>query len=373
MASETKHLEDEKLRLEIAKLKQDRTPTGRFSSTTLPTLVSVTTAIVAVAGITISLYTLYIQGTQQAKDNHDKLLQQALSMATEGNAQNDRRISGIYQLGSFWDNPGDELVLAATLTALVISDQKDADVSSVRCAAAAVIGAALEPSATNKTKEPERAHIARLLYGPAGIGDKLGSLGLLTRQNNILRRKQDWSPIKNDSNTKTLDCETPLAATREAIRKGYAYLASTNFHDNDLSYTRLYQADLQGAELIGAQLIGTNLRCANLLDANMERAVLNKFEDDKSDVAMTDTRLANVDKAKLAKMHADASPKEGSSLDTLFTHTISLSPDDWREWQKGDFTISVLKRLLGPNINVSGYSERFCHDGRLENNSKLVP
>jgi hypothetical protein len=123
---------------------------------------------------------------------------------------------------------------------------------------------------------------------------------------------------------KTLLCKTQLAATREAIRKGYAYLASTKFLNNDLSYTRLYAADLQGAELVGTQLVGTSLRCANLLNAKMDgNTKINKFEDDKNDWSMTDTRLANVDLAKVDKVKV-----------AQFTHTITLSEENWREWQK---------------------------------------
>jgi hypothetical protein len=358
MASETE-LQDEKLDLEIAKLRREGTLTGRL----LPS----STAIAAIAGIVISIYTLIQQGTQQTNDAKTKSLQQALSMATNSQGQSDRRISGIYQLASFWADPADELVVATTLAALVVlPDPKDGDASSVRCAAAAAIGTALELTPSNKTTKPQRESIARLLYGTAGEGHSFGSLGLLTRQNNILRRKQHWDPIPEDSSDKTIGCETQLAATREAIRKGYAYLGSANFSDNDLSYTRLYAADLHGAELSGAQLVGTNLRCANLIAANMNvDTKINKFEDDKDDAAMTDTRLANVDKASLAKF-GEHNP---------FAHTITLSSDDWHTWEKDQFTISTLRQLLGTSVHVNGYPEDFCvnKNAHITDNKNLVP
>jgi Pentapeptide repeats (8 copies) len=348
MASKTE-LEVEKLKLEVENLQRDKTLMGRLGS-----IAPATTAVVAVAGIAVSVFALAFQGVQQAHDAHDKLLQQALSMATDSKGESDRRISGIYQLGNFWDKPEDELVLATTLAALVVlPDQKDEDESSVRCAAAAVIGEALDPSPTNKTKESERPRIAKLLYGTSSLAHELGSLGLITRQNNILRRTPGRQSIPDDFNEwdKTLLCKTQLAATREAIRKGYAYF--------DLSYTRLYAADLQGAELIGAQLVGTSLRCANLLNAQMDDTTkINKFEDDKNEGSMTDTRLANVDKGKVGQ----------------FTRAINLSEEDWREWQKDHFTISKLQRLLGTSVSVGDYySEDFCLTGKLKNKAKPVP
>ena len=286
-------LEIEKLGLEIRQLRRDLTRMGRLGSLVLPSLVSVATAFGAFASILISVYTLNRQSVVQdeqrkllAEETDNKLLQEALSMATDGKAQSDRRISGIYQLGPLeLADPRRELVVANTLAALVALPDKDGvDASPVRCAAAAAIGLTFEPSATITNGQSQRKHIAQLLYGTAGTGDQSGSLGLITRQNNVLRRKQGWQPVKEDFNDKTIGCETPLVATREAIRRGYAYLASANFKNNDLSYTRLYAADLQGAELTGAQLVG-NLRCANLLNANLKDAKINRFDKKTKDDA----------------------------------------------------------------------------------------
>jgi hypothetical protein len=388
MASTKERLENDKLRLEIAKLRGDVTPRGRFASIILPTLVSTVTAVVAVTGIAVSIYTLHTQGEQQRKDAHDKLLQQALSMATDAGAASDRRISGIYQLGGFWGkperDPADELIVAATLTALVVLDAPELsaksddpsprdtkkamqDVSVVRCAAAETIGAVLAPPAPNdassvpqkrrlqqqlaayaktldalrsmlglgRDANQTRIRIAHLLYGNAKSEDQIGSHGLMRRQNSILWRKMNWGHIQGDSETTTLGCETPLAATREAIRKGYAYLALTDFHGNDLSYTRLYAADLRGAEFKDAELIGANMRCANLLDANIT---------DEQLKAAADIRLANM-------------PKREAGIPPL-DHTITLSDENWHKWQSKQFKIPALHEWLGNG--VSGYPDDFC-------------
>jgi hypothetical protein len=98
--------------------------------TLVPISVSFITAMVAIIGVIISLYTQRetaastrrLRGDENAyrvSTAHDVALQQALAMAADGTANNDRRISGIYQLGRFWINQQDRPVLAATLTALL--------------------------------------------------------------------------------------------------------------------------------------------------------------------------------------------------------------------------------------------------------------
>jgi hypothetical protein len=349
MASEKDRLEDQKLHLEIAKLKWDASLSGRFTSSALPRI----TAIVAVGSILLSIYTLRNQISEQRTEAHDKLLQQALSMATETDAKSaasDRKISGIYQLGKFWGKPDsnvdDELIVAASLTALVVAKGQDDGASSVRCAAAAAIGAALAPHAPNDVAQKR---IARLLYGNAKDKDHSGSLGLITSQNFILWRKADWHSIAGDSETTTLGCETPLAATRQAIRLGYAYLAQANFTSNDLSYTRLYAADLRGAEFNEyTSLVGANLRCANLLDANVTGDQL---------MAAADIRLANVGETVTRTWPLD--------------HLIHLSDKDWHKWESGQFKIKALNELIN---NVSGYPDDFCLRGAQQlDGAKLKP
>jgi hypothetical protein len=141
---------------------------GRLGSLVIPRLVSVATAFGAFASILISVYTLHRQSVIQDEQRE---------LQAEETDNNDRRISGIYQLGPFWNwrNPRRELVVANTLAALVALPDKDGvDASPVRCAAAAVIGLALEPSATITNGQSQRKHIAQLLYGTAGTGDQSG-------------------------------------------------------------------------------------------------------------------------------------------------------------------------------------------------------
>jgi hypothetical protein len=125
MASAKERLENEKLRLEIAKLRGDVTPRGRFASIILPTLVSTLTAVVAVTGIAISIYMLHThKANNSARTPTTSCCSKLFRWLPDAGAASDRRISGIYQLGRFWGeperDPADELIVAATLTALVV-------------------------------------------------------------------------------------------------------------------------------------------------------------------------------------------------------------------------------------------------------------
>jgi hypothetical protein len=160
------HLEIEKLRLETEKLRRDATWKGRLAAVMVPMSVSMITAVVAVVGIGISVWTLIQQGKDRSDEAHDKSLQQALSMATDNRAS-DRRVSGVYQLREFWRYERNEQVVAATLAALLVLPDNVLSASSVRCAAAEAIGSAYgKPKAAALLAEDTTVRRIRgLLYG----------------------------------------------------------------------------------------------------------------------------------------------------------------------------------------------------------------
>jgi Pentapeptide repeats (8 copies) len=263
----------EKLELEVAKLRREASLSGRIAALVLPMFVSTVTAFVAILGIGISVWTLAQQRTSQETDSHNKALQTALDMATDNKGQADRRISGINQLRRFWANQADEQVVAATLSAILILPDSVVDAAPARCAAAEAIGAAYGINGAGTGVDRARAdRIAQLLYG-----NSEGNWGLVSHENYLLRRAldRDSNPTrvadirKNDSLAVNLACDTPLGATREAIRKNWEYLRGVNLQYTDLSYALLYEADLSGALLMGAYLSNTMFRCANLSGADL--------------------------------------------------------------------------------------------------------
>lgn len=83
-------------------------------------------------------------------------------------------------------------------------------------------------------------------------------------------------------------------------------LSYFDYHDCELSYTILLEADLTGADLTGAKLTGANLTGANLLNANLTRVDLlkaNLTEADLTGADLTDAYLKRADltRAKLTK------------------------------------------------------------------------
>jgi Pentapeptide repeats (8 copies) len=314
-------LEIDKLRLETDKLRREGTGFGRLAALILPASQSSITAFVAILGVVISIWSLYQQRTSQDKQNHDRALQIALEMATDNKGQADRRISGIYQLQRFWINQEDEAVAAATLSALaVLPDEQDA---SVRCAAAEAIGAAVTQDDL-KANDARVARVTRLLFGDATDG----SLGLVSHANYLLRQTLDKGTHRKefdsqDSKTATWGCMTPLAATREAIRKSWRNLRSTNLAYTDLSYDEFYEADLANANLNGAILNNTNLRCANLFKTNIQ-STFNRG---------SDLFLANINNTI-----SGINIPDKLSLDK----SLSLSDDDWRQWRDKKFDGEVL-------------------------------
>jgi len=347
-SAEKADLEVKKLRLETEKLEREATWFGRLTAVIVPMSVALITAFVAVLGVVVATGTLIQQGLKQRVDIHNQSLRQALSMATDHAGGKARSVSGIYQLREFWEEQDDEQVVAATLTALLAEPDTTEGTSVVRCAAAEVIGSAYasEEPAKSIRDDPRVLRIARLLYGNAD-----GSLGLVSRENYMLRRARESqrkaqtgvpaspSGDTEDSLTATLNCLTPLASTREAIRKNWTNLRQTNLQYTDLAFSQFYEADLGGALLTGADLHGATLRCANLLEAKLEGILVD---------ATTETTLVNT----------------GVANPPTFPNAISI-PDNLRQdWKRRGFTMSALKALLGTNFPrwASNYDEHFCQE-----------
>jgi Pentapeptide repeats (8 copies) len=312
-------LEIEKLALETDKLARDRTCLSRAASTITPLI----TAFVAILGVVLSLFTLWQQGRDRLQDANEKAFQMAMSMATDPQGLSDRRISGIYQLNRFWGEDDKVPVIAATITSLLLLPDTLSGASNVRCAAAAAIaeGYQAQYSATRKIDLP------RLLYGDA----RLGSLGLISYQNLLLRQSEGGVPDHqtigelDEINNQNIQCKSPLAATREAIRKGWSDLAHTNLQQTNLVGAQLYAADLTGANLDRAWLFAANLRCANLANSYVDGLSLDRS---------TKFFFTNVSHTK-AGLFKPSFPVEG---------TISITNEQWREWRDSGFKFDILKK-----------------------------
>jgi Pentapeptide repeats (8 copies) len=173
-----------------------------------------------------------------------------------------------------------------------------------------------------------------LLYGSADPSPR--PTGIVSRQNYLLRSVIDHDPRademrKHDSLDANLECETTLAATREAIRKNWENLRAVNLKYTDLSYALFYEADLKDSLLTGAYLRGTMLRCANL-----------------SGVDLTEFAVRDSPDVSLANIQGVRSDPNGF-LDYANAHgAIELSDDDWQKWKHGNFDGYELKKLIGP-------------------------
>jgi uncharacterized protein YjbI with pentapeptide repeats len=346
-------LEIQKLRLEVARLSDEGNFWAQFSVKYLPSFVSIVTMFVAVLGIVFSAWTLRQQFLIQKTDRHDKTLQSALQMATDPIGQADRRIAGIYGLEEFWAYKEDRQIIAATLSAVLLASDPKTDLSEARCAAAEVIGSAIPASGERGAAADQ---IVGLLFGNA----KLGTLGLVSRENYRLRAGLDLHRLPNASNddsaTRTLTCATPLDATREAIRKNWANLRNTNLRWTDLSFTQLYQADLTSAGLYSANLVSADLRGANLTGVELTYADLAGA--DLTDATLTgavlrcanlagahlsgakDLSKANLTLANVEGLDAPDSPMGNAPL---LGRAIKLSNDDWHKWKNQKFSGLFLK------------------------------
>ncbi|HEX3670586.1 MAG TPA: pentapeptide repeat-containing protein [Candidatus Cybelea sp.] len=330
-------LEVQKLALEVRQLRHANSPLGIAATLIIPVFVSTVTAFVAMLGIAISLYTLQQQRSIQFSQERNKALQVALDMATDPKENADRQISGVYQLEAFWNDPADEQVVGATLAALLVVPQSS-EAPRVRCAAAQSVSAAFSDPGTD---EAERHRIARLLFGAPD-----GSLGLVSQENWLLTQRAGARRTPNDSRLATVDCDSPVDATREAIRKSWAYLQGANLNGNDLSYAQLYEADLHGALLLHARLIATNLKCANL-----------------NNVSMQGFRRSDRPILWLATV-ANEPDSKSFVADAIANHAISITNDQWRAWETAHFSGYTLKRLMGSRfprwVDPSSVAKK-CH------------
>jgi hypothetical protein len=354
-------LEARKLELEIAALEKDATPRSRIFRTLVPLSFSFVTAIVAVLGVCISLYTQYqesenakaaraYQLAHDEKASHDVSLQQALAMATDATATADRRIAGIYQLDDFWTNNGDQHVVAATLMALLSLPSTAGSGEggpTVRCAAADAIGSAYNHLVPQNISpdDPRIVPVRLLLYG-----DRKGQLGLVSHANWLLRHAAMSDNASNAAGTPgiapvvesigdTIRCYTYLGATRQAIRKSWQDLRNTNLQGTDLAVTELYQADLHGANLHGADIRNSNLACANLSGADIGSANFSGANTDFLNIFGT---------AGNPVIQRGASVKQMAAAD--ITNSISITDENWQRWKRSNFDVGVLKKLLGSNF-----------------------
>jgi hypothetical protein len=261
-SSEKTKLENAKLRLETRKLQQDLDWVGRFSARVWPIVATSLTILLSVIAVVVSVRTQRDQADLQRKlaeetlsfnqsVHHDDSLRAAITLATDKSGDSDRRIAGIWQLNKAWSHPDDYEMVASTLTAeLGLPDEN----RSARCAAAEVLGQAMERAVMAHLPDTDRDRLGNLLFG-----DPSGALGLVTIQN-ILASHSGTANIQDAEKP----CQTALDATREAIRKNWVDLRNRNFAATDLRGIQLYKADLSGANLYGTKIQNANLRCSNL-------------------------------------------------------------------------------------------------------------
>ena len=180
-----------KLEIEHQKLLKDNLRRWRLAGVIGPIL----TAIIALGGIYLAYQQVVYQGQtikqqsetikaqaiDRAKEARSRLLQQALSMATDPSGGPDRRISGIYQLREFWSGNSEEArIVAATLAALVtIPDSPGA--ASIRCAAVDAISAIFD------VPNGVAIDVPRLLFGDV----RTQKQGLISYQNNLLLLREE--------------------------------------------------------------------------------------------------------------------------------------------------------------------------------------
>lgn len=269
-SSEKPALENAKLRLEIQKLNEDLGWVGRFSTRVWPMVATSLTIILSVIAVVLSVITQKNQADLQRRlaeqtlafnqsVHHDDSLRAAITLATDMSGNSDRRMAGIWQLNTAWGHPDDYEMVASTLTAeLGLPDENRA----ARCAAAEVLGEAMERAALAHLSDADRDRLGKLLFG-----DTSGTRGLVTIQN--ILASESGTPNFQDASK---PCQTALDASREAIRKNWTDLRNRNFSGTDLRGIQLYQADLSGANFFGAKVQNANFRCANLHDAGLGNA-----------------------------------------------------------------------------------------------------
>ena len=332
-------LQNDKLALECAKLEIEVDQLRRQSRTSqLPLYLSAVGSLGAVIGLILSADAqynqLHFQRSQFARQDKLELrqaFQQATEMATDSKGGAERQISGIYQLGPFWDHDDFELGTGATLASLLVSPNSGRGISFVRCAAAQVIGSAITrplPAAAEMTdgdrQEQERQRrLKRMLYG-----DRNGEQGLVAKLNHLLSHESQGDLLQKAKVAQSqrtpednINCTSAVGATVEAIRKNWENLRSTNLQATDLSYAELYEADMHEAALMHARLLHANLRCANLSAANLAGF-------DPADEPMVE--LANVSDLTSA---GSAAFRQYA----LAHGAIAIHDDEWIRWRRKDF------------------------------------
>jgi Na+-transporting NADH:ubiquinone oxidoreductase subunit NqrC len=125
-------------------------------------VVSIVSAIVSVGTVTISVLTL----RQQMADKDREVLNQALTLATDKTGGADRRVAGIWALNYYWSKPQYSNLVASTLTALLaLNADNDGSLRLGRCAAAEVIGNAINIEPQYRDGTTEVTNVAHILYG----------------------------------------------------------------------------------------------------------------------------------------------------------------------------------------------------------------
>jgi hypothetical protein len=166
---------DEKLRLEVKKLKQDTSAWARFSGVFWPIVASLFTVVLGYATW---------QSTRQETRREDEqkerqFVSSALKDATDSQAGVGRRIAGMWQVNALWTEPdeGTQDVTAATLASILVSG----DSAQVRCIAAEVIGNAItKPDSFVGHPGSERAaNLAQLSVWPQKRHDWRGGFSEL--------------------------------------------------------------------------------------------------------------------------------------------------------------------------------------------------
>jgi len=346
---------EEKLGLEIQQLRYENSLRGRVFSAILPSAISLITAIVAIVSIVISIAAYRQQSAHTQLDDQDKMIQEALAMATDPAGGPERRISGIYQLSQFWTVDRAVSTVAPTLTAILAlplkpgPDAGHADVPSslARCAAAAAIEAAFRSNISDVAKR----RIALVLFGSASKQVR----GLIPSQNTAfyegfrltttgLPQREDLRPTSNEI-FENQNCATPVAATRAATEKSADYLADANLEETDLRAINLARLDLRGVSFRRSDILFANFRCSNLAGADFSGAYV---RDEHSNASMFE--LTNLHGAK----GLDAKVVKGPTLD--------LTDEQWEEWKKGGFEGAILERLLKKSVpdNVKEQLKGIC-------------
>jgi hypothetical protein len=222
-------LEKQKLRLEISELGSKTDTVGRLSA-----------KYWAVIAALLTFYIGFVQNHMNQKNNEHQLVNSAVQAATDiENSQ--RQIAGIWALDEFLKE--DYEAYETTITSTLAADLLDND-KRVHCEAAEVLGEAITgpDGFYGRQAEARSKRLARSLYGDA----KDGSVGIVTRLNSVLRaeaekRAEKAEPVADEISAETYSpppvrfCETPLDATKEAIRRNWEYLRSVNLDRTELA------------------------------------------------------------------------------------------------------------------------------------------